>query len=152
MGIRLLVFSVQVTISRYVGLSPTSGSAPSQSLLGILSLPPSLPLPLPACTPHSKNKNKNKTLKYAYGLVFIFSSSKCSHKYILARVQHHSITQNHFTKSHVPKASPVIQWQPLIPSLTWSLTFPHVIWQIFSDVFYSTCHSFAFLLGSAVHA
>ena len=46
-SVRLLV-SAQVTISRVVSLSPTSGSALTvQYLLGILSLPPSL-CPSPA--------------------------------------------------------------------------------------------------------
>ena len=45
LGVRLLI-SAQVLISRFVGLSPTSGSTLTvQGLLGILSPPLSLPLP-----------------------------------------------------------------------------------------------------------
>ena len=45
LSIRLLILA-QVEISRFVSLSPTSGSVQiAQSLLGILSLPLSLPLP-----------------------------------------------------------------------------------------------------------
>ena len=46
LSVRLFLILAQVMISRLVGLSPASGSAlTAQSLLGILSLSPSLSIP-----------------------------------------------------------------------------------------------------------